>query len=259
MTGFASALAYSSDSAGMHPSHTLPLKLDAIAVAGFPQVEIGFPDLEAYAEQIFPGYIKLDEAGEGDLTKLVDVAGKVKGFCQELGYVGIEGNISPSFSGFEGYTDERKREQGLQRARAWFKVLNTGWRGPWSFEVFYEADMSRDDPEVPRKWTRSAQASFDMIVEKLQEKVGVRNSNDSFKTTSGGSVRPSHNQFFHIMPFATTPVLVVQISFFSPVMLRRCVLMGDGEPWRTVTARLECLSVALELATTFSNFEVLLK
>lgn len=363
MTGFASALAYSSDSAGMHPSHTLPLKLDAIAVAGFPQVEIGFPDLEAYAEQIFPGYIKLDEAGEGDLTKLVDVAGKVKGFCQELG---LKVLVVHPFSGFEGYTDERKREQGLQRARAWFKVLNaldcqmlqvgssddpssssdydviardlrcladeaaaqdppiqiayemwawgchvntwehtweickrvdrpnfglcldtfqicartyadptshngllqhipgesalttlsaslsalsrtippskifyfqisdgarrhsvdelrasaakqgisplyawsnawrplpfqdeiegregneagaycgylpvvdvcdavlkTGWRGPWSFEVFYEADMSRDDPEVPRRWTRSAKASFDMIVEKLQEK-----------------------------------------------------------------------------------------
>lgn len=69
-------------------------------------------------------------------------------------------------------------------------VLKTGWRGPWSFEVrprcrcancarsgvedlaqvFYEADMSRDDPEVPRRWTRSAKASFDMIVEKLQEK-----------------------------------------------------------------------------------------
>jgi len=49
-------------------------------------------------------------------------------------------------------------------------VLRTGWRGPWSFEVFYETDMARDDPEVPRRWTRSAKASYDRIVEKLQAK-----------------------------------------------------------------------------------------
>jgi len=49
-------------------------------------------------------------------------------------------------------------------------VLRTGWRGPWSFEVFYEADMARDDPEVPRRWTRSAKASYDIIVEKFQAK-----------------------------------------------------------------------------------------
>ena len=86
MLKFASSVAYSSDSAGMHPSHTLPLKLRAIAEAGFPQVEIGFPDFESYAEQEYKGhYQKLNDKGEGDEGKLAETALRVKKLCDELG------------------------------------------------------------------------------------------------------------------------------------------------------------------------------
>lgn len=85
MSNIATTLAYSTDSAGMHPSHTLPQKLRAIAEAGFPHVELGFPDLESYAEQTFSGYRKLDDNGKGDVEKVVAVAGKIRSLCEELG------------------------------------------------------------------------------------------------------------------------------------------------------------------------------
>ncbi|KZT70017.1 xylose isomerase-like protein [Daedalea quercina L-15889] len=356
MPTFATALAYSTDSAGMNPTHTLPMKLRAIAEAGFPQVEIGFPDLEENASQAFPGYKKLDESGKGDLYNLLKAAKEVREMCHELG---LKILVVHPFSEFEGYEDEQKRKTNMERARAWFKVLaaldcqmlqvgssdvlksssdysviardlrvladeaaaqdppikiayemwawgcyvntwehtwevckrvdrpnfglcldtfqisarayadptssdgrllaaqerladslsalsqtippekifyfqisdgshkhgvdalrgsakkqgidplyawsnawrpipfqdeiegkrgdegyggylpivelceavvKTGWRGPWSFEVFYTQDMSRDDPEVPRRWAKSAKASYEMIEMKLRER-----------------------------------------------------------------------------------------
>ena len=69
----------------MNSMHTLPSKLQAIAQAGFPQVEIGFPDLEAYASQLFHGYKKLDDTGNGDLYSLLKTASQVSDLCRELG------------------------------------------------------------------------------------------------------------------------------------------------------------------------------
>ncbi|GJE85429.1 xylose isomerase-like protein [Phanerochaete sordida] len=105
----------------MHPSHTLPIKLRAIYDAGFTHVEVGFPDLEAYAAQEWNGdYQKLDEKGGGDVDKLCQVAKKVKTLCQELG---MEILVVHPFSKFEGYKDQKQKQQGLSRAESWFKVL----------------------------------------------------------------------------------------------------------------------------------------
>ncbi|KAL1948755.1 hypothetical protein VTO73DRAFT_10561 [Trametes versicolor] len=120
MSHITTSLAYSTDSAGMHPSHTLPIKLRAIAAAGFSQAELGFPDLEAYAEQEFSGYRKLDDHGNGDLDKLLQAAGKVSELCKELGLSILA--VHP-FSQFEGYEDAQKRAIGFERAAAWFRVL----------------------------------------------------------------------------------------------------------------------------------------
>lgn len=68
----------STDSAAMHPSHTLPTELRAIANAGFTQAELGFPDLEEYAEKEYEEYSKLDRSGQGDVDKLVQAAEKIK-------------------------------------------------------------------------------------------------------------------------------------------------------------------------------------
>lgn len=86
MAEFTTATAYSTDSMGMHPTHTLPVKLRAIHDAGFTQVELSFPDLEAYTEQESNGqYMKLDKEGKGDLDKLCEAARKVRRMCHELG------------------------------------------------------------------------------------------------------------------------------------------------------------------------------
>lgn len=70
----------------MHPSHTLLLKLQAIADAGFTYTEIALPDLEALASFTFNGeYKQLDEKGAGDVSKLVDTAIEVNKVCGSLG------------------------------------------------------------------------------------------------------------------------------------------------------------------------------
>ncbi|KAJ3551158.1 hypothetical protein NM688_g4881 [Phlebia brevispora] len=112
--------AYSTDSAGMHPSHTLPLKLQAIAATGFSQVELAFPDLEAFTAQQFPGYKVLDHMGNGGLEELCQAAQQIRMLCDELA---LQILVIHPFSNFEGYTDAKKKAQGLQRAAAWFKVM----------------------------------------------------------------------------------------------------------------------------------------
>jgi hypothetical protein len=77
-------VAYATASAGMHPSHTLPKKLKAIAAAGFAATEIAFPDLEDYAASKNSGYKKLDDAGEGDLHTLLAAAGDIRTLLDEL-------------------------------------------------------------------------------------------------------------------------------------------------------------------------------
>ncbi|TBU25420.1 xylose isomerase-like protein [Dichomitus squalens] len=114
------SVAYSTDSAGMNPSHTLPNKLRAIAEAGFNQAELGFPDLEAYAEQEYPGYKQLDRSGKGDIDKLVQLAENVKKLCDDLHLTILA--VHP-FDKFEGYQDSAKRTAGFERAAAWFRVL----------------------------------------------------------------------------------------------------------------------------------------
>jgi hypothetical protein len=76
--------AYATASAGMHPSHTLPIKLRAIAAAGFAAAEIAFPDLEAYAASEYPNYKQLDDAGNGDIDGLLFAAGKIRALLDEL-------------------------------------------------------------------------------------------------------------------------------------------------------------------------------
>jgi len=114
------AAAYATASAGMHPSHTLPLKLQAIADAGFKWTEVAMPDLEQYAESRFKGFQKLDASGSGDLDMLVEAAEEIHKRCLQLGLHVL--TLMP-FDKFEGYEDASKLDQNLQRARAWFKVM----------------------------------------------------------------------------------------------------------------------------------------
>jgi len=115
-------LCYATPSAGMHESHTLPLKLKAISAAGFESIELGMPDLQAYAsQQLGSSFHQLsDDDGSGDLASLLDVAKDIKKLCDSL-------NLSvlclQPFSQFEGYTDPKKREAKFAKAKAWMDVM----------------------------------------------------------------------------------------------------------------------------------------
>ena len=78
-------VAYATASAGMHSTHTLPLKLEAISRAGFEWTEVALHDLEQYAAIKNKNYSKLDSTGSGDIDELVEAASQIHTLCQKLG------------------------------------------------------------------------------------------------------------------------------------------------------------------------------
>ncbi|KAL5481138.1 hypothetical protein ACEPAI_10079 [Sanghuangporus weigelae] len=142
---------YATASAGMHPSHTLPAKLKAVVEAGFKWTEIAFPDLENYASSKYEGYRKIDISGAGDIDKLLGSAKDIDLLCRQLG-LGVL-TVMP-FSQFEGYEDAMKIEQGLKRARTWFKVLKA-----LSCQMLQVG--SSNDPSISN--------SFDLMAKNLQD------------------------------------------------------------------------------------------
>ncbi|EIN12948.1 xylose isomerase-like protein [Punctularia strigosozonata HHB-11173 SS5] len=115
-------LAYATASAGMHPSHTLALKLRVIADAGFNSVEIAFPDLEAFAQSEYPDYGSADRGGKGDVDTLLKAANRVRDLCRSMRLSVL--TLMP-FSQFEGYPDPSKHAESLSRARTWLQVAQT--------------------------------------------------------------------------------------------------------------------------------------
>lgn len=77
------SLGYCTLSAGSQPEHTLPVKLQAIASAGFQCIELGFPDLVSYAQQELGSSF----GGESDWDALEETAKTIRHKCEELGLV----------------------------------------------------------------------------------------------------------------------------------------------------------------------------
>lgn len=46
-------------------------------------------------------------------------------------------------------------------------VVHTGWRGPWSYEVFYEDSMRKEDAGVPRFWAEAGMKCHQRILKEL--------------------------------------------------------------------------------------------
>lgn len=106
----------------MHESHTLPLKLQAISEAGFESIELGMPDLQAYAQQQLGKHFKppSDDDGTGDVDDLLQIAKEVGQLCQKLN---LKVLCLQPFSEFEGYTDKKKREAKFKKAKVWMDVM----------------------------------------------------------------------------------------------------------------------------------------
>jgi len=49
-------------------------------------------------------------------------------------------------------------------------VLKTGWRGAWSYEVFFEKELGRDDPTVPERWTKEAAKCHEEILAEMRRR-----------------------------------------------------------------------------------------
>ncbi|THX59365.1 putative 4-hydroxyphenylpyruvate dioxygenase [Aureobasidium pullulans] len=107
---------YASVSIGCREEHTLPKKLEAISQAGFTAIELGFPDLLAFAST----YMK-KEVGAYDYDDLVISAKVVKAMCEAKK---LKVLILQPFANFEGWQEgSEERKDAFTRAEGWIRIM----------------------------------------------------------------------------------------------------------------------------------------
>jgi sugar phosphate isomerase/epimerase len=109
-------VAYATPSLGMHPSHTVELKLQAASKAGFKGIEMGFDDLVSHADRHNPGF-----KGEDDIPTLLKSANELRALCANLN---LEIICLQPFQDFEGALNENERESRFQRAEKYLTIMN---------------------------------------------------------------------------------------------------------------------------------------
>lgn len=103
-------------SIGCSESHTLPLKLSALARAGFTGIELGFPDLLSFASQ----HLKKD-VGNKDFDDLVEAAKEVKKLCEKEKLTIM---LLQPFANFEGWKEGSDgRKDAWERVEGWLRIL----------------------------------------------------------------------------------------------------------------------------------------
>jgi sugar phosphate isomerase/epimerase len=109
-------LAYASCSIGCEASDTLPRRLEAIGKAGFTAIELSFPDILAYGEQLLGHEIPPD-----DYNQLTSVAGEIRTLCKanHLSVLMLQ-----PFANFEGWPkDSPERRDAFERAAGWIEIM----------------------------------------------------------------------------------------------------------------------------------------
>lgn len=107
---------YATCSIGHEDSHTLPLKLKAIADAGFDAIELSMPDIQAYGKQL-----NGQEPGEKDYDTLVEVGKQIKTQVAEHGLKII---MLQPFANFEGWPKgSKERQDAFDRAKGWVRIM----------------------------------------------------------------------------------------------------------------------------------------
>ncbi|KAJ5467187.1 hypothetical protein N7475_004939 [Penicillium sp. IBT 31633x] len=110
-------LAYASCSIGCSSSDTLPRRLQAISEAGFTAIELSFPDILDFGEQITGQTIAPDNYPE-----ILPVASDIRKLCEEYG---LSIMMLQPFSNFEGWVKgSMDREEAFARATGWMEVMN---------------------------------------------------------------------------------------------------------------------------------------
>ncbi|KAH7037155.1 3-dehydroshikimate dehydratase [Microdochium trichocladiopsis] len=110
---------FASCSIGHKSSHTFPLKLKAIADAGFDAIELSMPDILSYG-----AFLSSDnkEPAPDDYDTLEKVAREIK---TQLSEHGLKVLMLQPFANFEGWgPGSKEREEAFTRARGWMRIMN---------------------------------------------------------------------------------------------------------------------------------------
>ena len=98
------------------PTNPLPLKLKAIASAGFQGIELGFPDLQSFTSQNIGR-----DVGPKEYDALCNAGQEVKRICQELRLKIVMLQPFANFEGWKPRSEERK--DAFQRAKGWIRIM----------------------------------------------------------------------------------------------------------------------------------------
>ncbi|KAF2769886.1 putative 4-hydroxyphenylpyruvate dioxygenase [Teratosphaeria nubilosa] len=118
-------ISFASVSIGYSSEHTLPKKLDAIAAAGFRGIELGFPDLQAFATKHLRPQQQDEsspkEVAADDYDSLVSVAKLVRSMCDAKG---LKIMLLQPFANFEGWADgSPEKEEAWSRVKGWVRIM----------------------------------------------------------------------------------------------------------------------------------------
>ncbi|KAL7621003.1 hypothetical protein AAE478_008315 [Parahypoxylon ruwenzoriense] len=104
-------------SIGHKESHTLPLKLKALADAGFDAVELSMPDILAYGKQLDG-----NEPDPRNYDALVEIGRAIRAQAAEHG---LKILMLQPFVNFEGWPkDSDERRDAFERARGWIRIMD---------------------------------------------------------------------------------------------------------------------------------------
>ncbi|CAK4029754.1 Hypothetical predicted protein [Lecanosticta acicola] len=110
-------LSYASVSIGYKPAHTLPLKLDAIASAGFQAIELGMPDLVSFANLHFKTDKITDHAWE-------DLTAAARALKPILSAKNLKVLMLQPFANFEGWAENSpERKDAWERVENWTNIM----------------------------------------------------------------------------------------------------------------------------------------
>lgn len=99
-------------------SDPLPVRLHALSSAGFTQIELSFPDLQAFASQHLGREIK-----EDDYDSLCEAGEEVKKICEKEGLFIF---ILQPFANFEGWAEgSKERKDAFARAKGWIRIMKS--------------------------------------------------------------------------------------------------------------------------------------
>ncbi|XXH03187.1 hypothetical protein Hte_009584 [Hypoxylon texense] len=107
---------YATCSIGHKESHTLPLKLKAIADAGFDAIELSMPDILAYGKMLHG-----QEPDPTDYDTLVEIGKSIRAQAEEHN---LKILMLQPFANFEGWPKgSSERKDAFERAEGWMRIM----------------------------------------------------------------------------------------------------------------------------------------